>query len=100
MTRFVRPCQLTRRTTLDFEGDNRADLAVFARQTRPGMCSTFNTAYRHQLVFQATRSAGYDGDGKTDIAVYRPDNGVRICWCSTVGFTAVRPGLSIATDAS
>ena len=66
----------------DFDGDLRADIAVY----RPATGSLVHPAIEHELHdlhpavsgarARIFRSPGdYDGDGKTDIAVYRPSTG-------------------------
>jgi len=71
----------------DYDGDGKADLAVFRRHIFPGGTDV-NTWYILQSATGATRieyfglptdqlfPADYDGDGKTDIAVWRPSNGI------------------------
>jgi hypothetical protein len=64
-----------RKTPFDFDGDGRADVAVF----RPGtgdwhILQSSNSSLRSQTWGLSTdhiAPADYDGDGKTDIAVFR-----------------------------
>lgn len=70
----------------DYDGDGKTDLAVFRDQSFPDRTG-FNTWYILQSSNGAMRAvqfglptdrlvpSDYDGDGKTDIAVYRPSNG-------------------------
>ncbi len=86
------------RTGYDFDGDARADVAVY----RPSSGVWFLN--RSQLGFSATQfglptdkivPADFDGDGKADIAVYRPSTGF---WyylnSSNNAFNAVQFGVS------
>ena len=90
------PPAVSRKTRFDFDGDGRADPAVF----RPAGGSWFirqssNNAFRAEQFGLATDSiapADYDGDGKTDIAVYRSGNWYLLR--SQAGFTGVAFGAS------
>ncbi len=83
------------RTLFDFDGDSRADLSVFRpssgvwylQQSTDGFAGVSFGISSDQLV-----PADYDGDGKTDIAVYR--NGTWYLNRSTQGFTGVPFGTS------
>jgi hypothetical protein len=69
-----------RGTSLDFDGDRRADYAVF----RPVINNWFVNRSSDRSFFGVQFGFGddrktpgdYDGDGKADIAVWRPSNGV------------------------
>lgn len=64
----------------DFDGDGRADIAVFRPDTGIWYILTSSTGYDHRstVYFQWGQlgdvpvEADYDGDGRTDIAVFRP----------------------------
>ncbi|MCV4615239.1 VCBS repeat-containing protein, partial [Escherichia coli] len=63
----------------DYDGDGKADLAIFrpstgqwwVEQTSSGVGVT-----QFGLSGDIAAPADYDGDGKTDIAVFRPSTGV------------------------
>jgi hypothetical protein len=90
----------------DFDGDGKADLAVY-RNGGNGAQSYFyyRPSTQPELDFVTIPfglggdkpvAADYDGDGKTDVAVFRPANGVWYLLRSRDGFGAVQFG--IATD--
>ncbi len=72
----------------DFDGDGKADLAVYRIRTPDGNLADAGIWFILQSSDGAVRverfglpsdklvPADYDGDGKTDIAVFRPSNGV------------------------
>ncbi len=83
-------------TRFDFDGDRRADLAVYL--AADGMWSILNSL-NNQTVWtnfglseDKTVAADFDGDGKTDIAVFRPSEGIWYLMQSTSGFGAVQWG--------
>ena len=95
VARLIDSTQSRRNTQFDFDGDGRADIAVFRagegnwfinRSSQGFTASTFG-AQTDRLV-----PADYDGDGKTDIAVYRAGNWYILN--SATGFSAVQFGES------
>ena len=95
VARLIDSNQSRRTTPFDFDGDGRADIAVFRtgegnwfinRSSQGFTASTFGSQ-TDRLV-----PADYDGDGKTDIAVYRAGNWYVLS--STSGFSAVQFGES------
>lgn len=88
--------QATGRTRFDFDGDGKADLAVFAQSN--GNWSVRNSQTnqtsdtRFGLSGDKTVAADYDNDGKTDLAVYRPSEGIWYLLRSSAGFAALRWG--------
>ncbi|MBV9958215.1 MAG: VCBS repeat-containing protein [Acidobacteria bacterium] len=72
------------RTQFDFDGDLRADIAVYRDGNTPGapsfwhiLRSSDNTYLGYQLGANGDKPvpADYNGDGKTEVAVWRPSNG-------------------------
>lgn len=88
----------------DFDGDRKADIAVFGKeislQDRKGIwyiLQSSNQKARYEF-FGAEEdqsvASDYDGDGRADIAVYRPSNGFwYILQSSDSKFTAVQFGM-------
>jgi hypothetical protein len=63
-------------TVADFDGDHKADIAVY----RSGTWYVLGTSYgfkilQHGLASDRPVAADYDGDGKADLAVFRPSEG-------------------------
>ena len=70
-----------RRTTGDYDGDGKADLAIFRPSTGAWQILTSSTRLSAAPVIWGTVTdvpvpGDYDGDGKTDIAFYRPSLGL------------------------
>jgi uncharacterized delta-60 repeat protein len=80
---------LQRSTPFDFDGDGRADLAVF----RPSTNVWYRLITSNWQVLQDTfglsgdivTPGDFDGDGKTDLAIYRPSDGAWWYAASTLG---------------
>lgn len=83
----------------DYDGDGRADLAVYESATGDWhilQSSDGNSRIEHFGLAgsqDAAVPADYDGDGKTDLAVFRPSERVWYLQRSTLGFAAVQWGL-------
>ncbi len=84
------------RTRFDFDGDGRADLAVFSALSGVWSIRSSRTNQTSDTQFGQTgdkpAAADFDGDGKTDLAVYRPSEGNWYLMQSATGFRAVRWG--------
>ncbi|HEY0545963.1 MAG TPA: VCBS repeat-containing protein [Pyrinomonadaceae bacterium] len=72
------------RTQFDFDGDLRADIAVYRDGNTPGAPSYWHILRSSDGTYQGIQlgangdkpvPADFNGDGKTDVAVWRPSNG-------------------------
>ncbi len=77
---LARPMTSCRTTRYDFDGDNKADPAIFtpseARWTIAASAENYRLSSRiFGLATDKLVPADYNGDGKTDVAIWRPSNG-------------------------
>jgi len=78
----------------DYDGDSKADFAVYRAGTWFIMGSAGATRIQQfGLAGDIPQPGDYDGDGKADLAVYRPSDSTWYMMGSQNGFSAVRFGL-------
>jgi hypothetical protein len=78
----------SRPTAMDFDGDGRADLAVYRASTGAGyvrMSGGGVAVYAGGRAGDIAKPGDYDGDGRTDPAVFRPSTGVWYIQLSSTG---------------
>jgi uncharacterized delta-60 repeat protein len=84
---------ITQRTAFDFDADGKADISVYRPNSGTWYSLNSNTGFASMQFGLPTDKivpADYDGDGKTDFAVFR--NGTWYLQRSQAGFTSIQFG--------
>jgi hypothetical protein len=78
----------------DYDGDGRADLALYAPATGTWALSLSSTRSEIQLALgipgDIAVPGDYDGDGAADVAVFRPSTGAWIARLSSTGYATIQ----------
>jgi hypothetical protein len=85
---FTYPASRMRPTSMDFDGDGRADPAVYRPSTGAGYVLNSGgsiAVYAGGRSGDIPKPGDYDGDGRTDPAIFRPSTGVWFIGLSSTG---------------
>ncbi len=99
--------QARRWTPLDFDGDGKADLAIYRPSDGSWHVLGSSNAYTASIIDKTygvstdiPLLADFDGDGKSDLAIYRPTDGSWHVLASSNGYTAsiIDKSYGLSTD--